>query len=76
MLILKNFFNNYLTYWLTRVVLEKGPLNGCMYVCSCCNQEADVYFETGYQRTRVFRLDMLRAGHLISGPAIIIDRHR
>jgi len=20
-------------YWLTRVVMDKGPLNGCMYVC-------------------------------------------
>ena len=27
-----------LTFWyrLTRVVLDKGPLNGCMYICICC----------------------------------------
>jgi len=24
-------------YWLTRVVPDKGPLNGCVCVCGCCN---------------------------------------
>jgi len=30
-----NIFSDYLPFWyrLTRVVLEKGPLNGCMCVC-------------------------------------------
>jgi len=24
-------------YWLTRIVPEKGPLNGCVCVCVCVN---------------------------------------
>jgi len=41
-----------------------------------CLQEAEVYFECGYQKTAVFKLEKLAAGHQISGPAIIIDKNR
>jgi len=39
-------------------------------------QETEVYFETGYQKTTVFKLENLGAGHNISGPAIVIDKNR
>jgi len=45
-------------------------------VVAIVNQETAVYFETGYQTTRVFKLEALKAGHLISGPSVIIDNNR
>lgn len=32
-----------------------------------------VYFENGYQETKVYQLDSLSPGHVIQGPAIIMD---
>lgn len=32
-----------------------------------------VYFEDGYQETKVYQLRSLSAGHAIRGPAIIMD---
>lgn len=32
-----------------------------------------VYFEGGYQETKVFQLSSLLPGHVIEGPAIIMD---
>lgn len=36
-------------------------------------QVVEVYFEGGYQKTAVYKLNVLQAGHTISGPAIIMD---
>jgi 5-oxoprolinase (ATP-hydrolysing) len=35
----------------------------------------EVFFETGYQTTNVYKLEQLGAGHCIRGPAIIIDQN-
>lgn len=36
-------------------------------------QETQVYFETGYHKTRIYLLKNLKHGHIINGPAIIMD---
>ncbi|KAL0277618.1 UNVERIFIED_CONTAM: hypothetical protein PYX00_004848 [Menopon gallinae] len=37
------------------------------------DKETQVYFETGYHKTRIYLLKNLRYGHIINGPAIIMD---
>lgn len=37
------------------------------------DKETQVYFETGYHKTRIYLLKNLKHGHIINGPAIIID---
>lgn len=32
-----------------------------------------VYFEGGYKETKVYKLELLSPGHIIYGPAIIMD---
>ncbi|KAJ1680353.1 hypothetical protein EV182_000135 [Spiromyces aspiralis] len=38
-----------------------------------CVKQADVYFENGYQKTSVYRIDALSPGHVVRGPAILVD---
>ena len=44
--------------------------------CVLIVQERDVYFDGGYQKSRVYLLEKLSAGHTLQGPAIIIDKNR
>lgn len=39
-------------------------------------QVTKCFFEGGYRATNVYFLDNLAAGHVLEGPAIIIDQHR
>ena len=41
-----------------------------------CYQVVKCFFESGFLDTRVYSLNDLAAGHMIEGPAIIIDQHR
>ena len=53
-------------YWLTRVVLDKAPLNGCVCVCNispfcrCCRADATVSWASG---TRVCTASTKRQSH-------------
>lgn len=38
-----------------------------------CEQTTKVYFETGFYETSVYLLKNLKAGHIIKGPAIVMD---
>ncbi|KAI0219976.1 5-oxoprolinase [Lamellibrachia satsuma] len=38
-------------------------------------QERDVYFDGAYQKSKVYLLERLCAGHTLQGPAIIIDKN-
>ncbi|KAK6622554.1 hypothetical protein RUM44_002366 [Polyplax serrata] len=37
------------------------------------DKETQVYFETGYHKTRIYLLKNLKFGHIINGPAIVMD---
>lgn len=39
-------------------------------------QVCQSYFDTGWQKTKVYILERLEAGHIIDGPAIIINGNR
>lgn len=53
--------------WDNRVVCNWNPF---------LNQVTKCFFESGYLDTRVYFLSDLAAGHMIEGPAIIIDQNR
>ena len=38
------------------------------------DRETQVYFEGGYQTTKIFLMEKLRPGHRLTGPAIIMDQ--
>ena len=67
MLLLRNVFQIYLSMVMKNSYLICHPFR--IQITKC-------FFDGGYLDTRVYLLDDLAAGHVIEGPAIIIDQNR